>query len=408
MASRLSQNIFSLVTLKGIDYLLNFLMLPFLFRTLGAERFGAIVFSQSIVQYFVLLVDYGFNMTAPRDLARAKDPSEVARIFSSVMMAKIIMLSSIVILCLFAVGFFSTLFEIDVLLFLVTFPMAIGNLMFPVWFFQGIQQMKYITISSTIARALILLLLFATVRSPEDYLLAAFLQSSFMLVAGFLSLGILLRSYRFIFILPSSVEIRRAFRDGWQIFLSTVAINLYTTTNTVVLGTLTSTTAVGYFSAAMKLIDAVKGLMGAISQAVYPHVSAQKENAVRFIKRFGKIFVGLCLILSLGIFFGAGLIIEILFGSGYDESVLILKILAWLPFVISISNVCGIQTMLNFGRQKEFSIILIGAALLDLTAIFPATLFREEIGVAWVSLAVEIFVSTVMVFYVNNERLLRE
>ena len=408
MASRLSQNIFSLVTLKGIDYLLNFLMLPFLLRTLGAERFGAIVFTQSIVQYFVLIVDYGFNMTAPRDIARAKDQSEIARIFSSVMSAKLIMLGAISIFSLLAIETLDSIVEIDLLLFLATFPIAIGNLMFPVWFFQGIQQMKYITISSTIARASILILLFATVKSPEDYLTAAFLQSCFMLIAGILSLGIILKSHRYVFVIPKFSEIRQAFSDGWQIFISTVAINLYTTTNTVVLGALTSNSTVGFFSAAMKLIDAVKGLMSAISQAVYPHVSAQKDRAVRFIWKFGKIFVGLFLGISIGTFFGAEFIVQILFGDGYDESVLILKILAWLPFVISISNVCGIQTMLNFGKQREFSLILIGAALLDLTAIFPATLFHGAIGVAWISLGVEIFVSVIMIFYVHHARLLRE
>lgn len=399
---KLAENIFSLVTLKCIDYLVNFIMLPFLLRTLGAEKFGAIVFMQSIVQYFVLIVDYGFNLTAPRDIARADNNHDIGRIFSSVMCAKLLMLS-IIAVCSGTAIFFV---EFDFILFIAVFPIVIGNLFFPVWFFQGIQQMKYITITTTIARCLILLLMIMLIKTPADYILAALLQSSLMIVAGLLSFGIILSQHRYVFIKVTWSDIRHQFINGLQIFLSTVAINLYTTTNTVVLGLLTNSVTVGYFSAAMKLIDSVKALLGAVSNAVFPHISSKLReselSAFNFIRRFSKINIGLFFTISLGTFLFADYIIEILFGSGFSESVHILRITAWLPFVISVSNICGIQVMLNFGMQKIFSRILISAAILDLVTIFPATYYFGSTGNAIISLAVEIFVSAVMLFFTRT------
>ena len=405
--SRLTQNIFSLLTLKGVDYVLNFVMLPFLLRMLGADRFGAIVFMQSVVQYMVVAVEYGFNMTAPRDIARASDERSVAKIFSDVMAAKILIATGLIALTSAVIGFMPSTVEFDVPLLMAVLPTVLGNIAFPIWFFQGIQQMKFITVSVTIARLLILLSMFATVRSPDDYLIAALLQSSMTIVAGILSFGIIIRRYRYVFVRPTFDGVIGALKDGKQIFISTVAINLYTTTNVVILGLLTTPTAVGFFGAANKLIDSVKGLMGAFSTAVYPHVSAKvKEDprgAIEFIKRFGRLYSGMFLMVSTVMFAFADPIVELLFGAGYDQTTVILRLMAWLPFVIALSNVFGIHFMLNFGMQNLFSRILIAAAVLDFVIVFPLTASMGNVGVALVMLLVEIFVTVVMGYFVMRK-----
>lgn len=68
--SKLYENIFSLISLRGLEYILNFILYPYLLRTIGVDRFGEIAFTQAIIQYFIILIEYGFNMTAPRDIAK--------------------------------------------------------------------------------------------------------------------------------------------------------------------------------------------------------------------------------------------------------------------------------------------------------------------------------------------------
>ena len=405
--SRLTQNIFSLLTLKGVDYVLNFVMLPFLLRMLGAERFGAIVFMQSVVQYMVVAVDYGFNMTAPRDIARASDERSIGKIFSEVMAAKLLIGGALIVLTVVAIILMPPTVDFDVLLLMAVLPTVLGSIAFPVWFFQGIQQMKFITIAVTSARLIILILLFLLIRSPDDYILAAFLISCLTLVAGLISFAIIIRRYRYVFVRPTVEGVKAALKDGREIFISTLAINLYTTTNTVILGLMTNPTAVGFFGAANKLIDSVKGLMGAFSSAVYPHVSAKvKESprgAIEFLKKFGRWYSGMFLIVSAVMSMFAAPIVEILFGAGYERTIEILRLMAWLPFIIALSNVFGIHFMLNFGLQDLFSRILIAAAMLDFMIIFPLTSSFGNIGVAIVMLIVEVFVTVVMGYFVRKK-----
>ena len=91
--------------------------------------------------------------------------------------------------------------------------------------------------------------------------------------------------------------------------------------------------------------------------------------------------------------------ITILFGADYTESILILRFLAWLPFVISFSQIFGMQVLLNFGMQSTFSKILIVASVLDLTIALPATYFFGVWGTVFIMIAVEIFVSFVTGYY---------
>ena len=395
--SKLAKNVTALLTLKGADYILNFLMFPFMLRMIGPEKFGAIIFMQTVVQYFVIVTDYGFNMTAPRDIARAEGNFEVGKIFMNVISAKIIMISVICVLSGIVIFFLPPSFEFDVLLFLAVMPLAFGNVAFPVWFFQGIQEMKYITISSVIARSLLLVLMLITVREPKDYLIAAILFSSMPVVSGILSFQIIIRKYKYVFVRPDFQGIIKTIKDGWQIFLSTVAINLYTNTNILILGIFTNPTIVGYFGAASKLVDSIKGLMSAVTQAVYPHVSAKLKTSVSdtitFIRRFTKYYTGLFFIISSMLCILANPVITLLFGEDYNDSVILLRVLAFLPFIISFSQVYGMQVLLNFGKQSTFSKILIAAAVFDLVIVLPLGYFFKELGVAVTMVAVEVFVT---------------
>ena len=81
LSGRLIENIFSMVTLRALEYILAFILVPYLLRVLGPSNFGAVVFMQGLMGYLVLVVNYGFNLTAPRALARA-DEEDISFVFS--------------------------------------------------------------------------------------------------------------------------------------------------------------------------------------------------------------------------------------------------------------------------------------------------------------------------------------
>ena len=397
---KLLENIISLATIKGLQYLLAFATFPYLVRVLQVEQYGLIVFAQSVVQYFVLLTDYGFNLLGPREIARHDGVQERGMVFSNIFFAKLLLLFCFTIIFVCGLLCLEQYNNVDVALYMTLYLMVIGNVLFPVWFFQGIQQMRYITFVNIIANTFRVAGVFLLVKAPKDYLLAALFQAVVPLVAAIFSWVILVKDYPEVLVLPNRQGIKNMFVDGWSIFTSTIAINLYTASNIVFLGMFTNNVVVGYFSGAKKIIDNVTQLISPITQAVYPYVSkkasASKTDALRFLHKIVVLLGGGNLLLSLVIIIFADFIVKLLLGNGYEQSVLLLRIMAFIPFVVSLSNVFGIQTMLVFGMQKAFSRILVMAAVLNTCLVLPMIYFYEDVGVSITITITECFVTLMM------------
>lgn len=406
---KIYENILSLATIKGLEYLLAFITFPYLTRVLQVEMFGTVVFAQGLINYFTLFTDYGFNLLGPKEIAQNDDVAKRGKVFAKIFFAKLLLL--LIAIAVFTAGILclNLYLKIDVLLYVVVFFTVIGNVIFPIWFFQGIQQMRYITLVNVIARFCSIAGIFYFVKQPQDYILAALFQSIVPLVAGICSWAVLIKSFPEVLCLPTMKEIIGTLKDGWSIFASTVAINLYTASNVVFLGFLTNPVTVGYFSGAKKIIDNITQLISPISQAVYPHISKLVTQSSKEVKPFlekvllilgGGTFIG-----SVFIFIFADFIVKILLGNGYEQSVLLLRIMAFLPFIIAMSNVFGIQIMLPFGMQSTFSRILICAAALNTCMVLPLIYFLQDIGVSISIVVTECFVTTVMYLAIKKQKI---
>lgn len=406
---RLIENIISLFTIKGLEYILAFITFPYLVRVLQVENFGAVVFVQGIIQYFVLFTDYGFNLLGPKEIAQHDSIKERGKIFANIFCAKLILLliSTIVFICMLIGAKYIK--DIDIILYSVVYLMVIGNVIFPIWFFQGIQQMRYITIVNIIGRFLSVACIFYFVKAPSDYILAGLFQAIVPLIAGICSWIILWKKYREVFILPKFKNVKQVFIDAWEIFTSTIAINLYTASNIVFLGLLTNNTIVGYFSGAQKIIQNINQLISPVTQAIYPYVSKtasnSKNDALKFLRKIVLILGGGNFIGSILIFIFAEWIVDILLGEGYEQSVLLLRILAFLPFIISLSNIFGIQTMLVFGMKKQFNKVLLSAAIVNTVIVLPMIYFYQAIGVSISMTITEIFVTLSMYIVLKNNNI---
>lgn len=403
------ENILSLATIKGFEYLLAFITFPYLTRILQVEMFGTVVFSQGLINYFTLFTDYGFNLFGPKEIAQNDDVAKRGKVFAKIFFAKLLLL--LIAIAVFFAGLLclNFYFKVDVLLYAVVFLTVIGNVMFPLWFFQGIQQMQYITLVNVIARFCSIAGIFYFVKQPQDYILAALFQAIVPLVAGICSWVILVKNFPEVLCLPTFEDVKNTLKEGWSIFASTIAINLYTASNVVFLGFLTNPVIVGYFSGAKKIIDNITQLISPISQAVYPHISklvTQSPKEVKpFLKKVLLILGGGTFIGSVFMFIFADFIVEILLGNGYEESILLLRIMAFLPFIIAMSNVFGIQIMLPFGLQSTFSRILICAAVLNICMVLPLIYFWQDIGVSISIVLTECFVTAVMYVTIKKQKI---
>ena len=390
-----------MVTLRAMEYILSFLLVPYLLKTLGPAQYGGIAFMQGIAGYFTLIINYGFNMTAPRDIACSSE-EDWPKLFSSYFWSMVLLWGGSSFI--FGVGYIllNSLFfiKLDMKLFLAVYISVIGFVIFPIWFFQGIQQMRYITMLNLSGRMITIALLFLFVKSPDDYITAAFLQSCTPLFAGIVSWYILHRITPSILQKPDKNEIKRVFKEGWQIFISTLAINLYTTSDLVILGTLTNNTIVGYYSGADKLINCIKRGISAVNDAVYPYISRlmkeSKHKAFLFLKKQLACYMICGIIGGIIIVIFSPRFIPWLLGNKYIPSIRPLQIMGFVPLIVSMSNVLGYETMLPLGMEKDFSRVLIMASVLNLLIIGPLIYWRQASGAAMAMLITETFVTLTM------------
>ena len=409
--NQLFENICSMVILRAMEYILSFLLIPFLLRMLGPSSYGMIAFMQGVMGYFILCVSYGFNLMAPRDLAQA-EPEEIPRIFSMYFWSMVFLCAGVTMCFVPAYAILGMAFSggADWLLFWAVYTSVIGTVIFPVWYFQGIQQMLYITALNFLGRMATMVGIFLFVREPEDYVLAAFLLSCTSMFAGALSWKFIYEIHPGILRRPVWADMKRAYREGREIFLSSLASNLYTTSDVVILGVLTNPTVVGYYSGADKLISCIKQTVSAVNSAVYPYISRimreSRGEALRFLRRQLLVYT-VC-----GVVGGAVLYVispwgvPFLLGERYIDSIGPLQIMAFVPLVVAMSNVMGYETMLPLGMEKIYSRVLISASILNLAIIFPLISWGGAEGTACAMLVTETFVTVVMAAVLWRRRLL--
>jgi Membrane protein involved in the export of O-antigen and teichoic acid len=404
---RLIENFLSLSVLQIANYILPLITLPYLVRVLGPEKFGLIAFSQAFIGYFMILTDYGFNLSATRDISINRENKEkVSEVFSSVMIIKLaLMILSLILMSIIIFSFEK--FKQDWIVYYLTFGMVVGQVLFPVWFFQGMEKMKYITFLNILAKVIFTVAIFVFVKEASDYLYVPILNSLGFIVAGILGLWIVFRDFEISFKFVGLKELKRQLKEGWYIFISTVAISLYTISNTFILGLFTNNAIVGYYAAAEKIVRAVQGLLVPVSQTIYPYISKlmneSVELGIKFIRKATVIIGGISFGLSLILFIFAELVINILLGPKYHEAVVVLKILAFLPFIIALSNIFGIQTMLTLNYKKEFSNILILASIINIILALIMVPILKHIGISLSVLLSEIFVTISMIHFLNKK-----
>jgi PST family polysaccharide transporter len=397
-------NFISLTTLQGISYILPIVVLPYLIRVIGIEKFGLIAFAQSLVQYFLILTDYGFSLSATRTIALIEEHknTKISALFSSVMTVKLIF-AAISLLALCAILYFVPRFKNDWLIYLLSFGTVIGSTLFPIWFFQGREKMSYIAVVNVLSGITYAICIFIFVNGPEDYLIVPLLGSLLSIISGVLGLYIAFKKFKLEFILQKYMDIKRELKTGWDIFISVLAVNVYTTSRVFAVGLLTNNVLTGYYSLAERIANVIQTFpMDSFTRAVYPRISnvfaKNKQRAVAIMYRIQD-GITLGFVISLPIaYFIAPWIISLACGVAYKEVVLTLRLLLAAVFFVGANNF-KVQFLLVCGKQDLYAKIHIAAALTGLPLIFILMYQFSYVGAALATVLTEagVFVLTSLI-----------
>lgn len=404
------KNTAALFVVQISTYAAPLIVIPYLSRVLTVDHYGLIAFATSFNFYFMTLVEYGFNLTATRRIAIYRDePEKISKIFSSVMAAKAL-LTVLGFLIMVTVVMATPKLRANFPLFCLAYLAVLGDLLFPLWLFQGLQKMENLVWRDLLSKLIALGLIFAFVRRDSDYMLAAGFQFGSTLLAGIIGLCTVPFITPARWVLPSLAETLTAMREGWPVFLSMAGVYLTDSTNILVLGLKAGPKDVGYYTASARLIVASRMLVQPVVTAVYPHISHMaskaRRDALAALQKYSLYLVAPFLAGSLVLLFGASPIIRIIYSAKYDPAILLLRIMAFSPFLLALQHIYSTFFMLAFGYEREWSKIIIQSTILNFAVLFPLVyLVWPPAGIAITGMIGNLFVAlATYIFYRRHTR----
>ncbi len=392
-----------LMLLQGVNQLLPIFVLPYLLVKLGAEGYGYVGFSLSVVQYVMLVVDFGFNLSATKHIAQTRDNrEEMSRVFWNVAAAKTLLLLAVTVLLGVLIVVVPT-FRLYGKAILATFPMAVGSTFTFMWLFQGVGKVRMFSVMNTLSKVALLPLIFLFVKSPADYVLAAFLQAAVFISTAVISNVYLYRQKIVAAVRPTWAGIKDEVRKSFPLFLSTASTSVYTQLVVIVLGFFCSTAVVGAYSSADRIMRAVCFLLYVpLSQVFFPKISAlaltDRLGAKRLFAQVRLLVGGVMGSVSVVLFFG-GQFLPLFLGSDYAGIDNYLRILALAPLAIGIGGVYGQMGLIALGNERtarQFRNVYFAAAAVSITLMFALTPWLYASGACIAVTATEVAVCLLM------------
>ena len=357
--------------------LLPLITYPYLIRVLGAEIYGVIVFAQVVIGYFSNFINFGFGVSATKMISENRDDkTKISQITSNVIIAKLLLwLLSFLVLGILIL-FIPHLHE-NWKLYLLSFGVCFNEFLFPQWYFQGVERMKYITYINMFTRSLFVAFVFLLVKEKDDFLLVPLLNGLGALLAGSIALLIVFNKENVRFQPSSFRDILVCVKESFIYFLPSFFILINERINVIIIGLFLNMKDVAYYDLSMKIVTVVKTPLMLINQAVFPHFSWNKDlSGLKKILKFS-LTVSIMSYILLTLF--SKFIIMFLGGEEMLPSLPILKLLAVIIPIATVASIYGLALVVKdlkqyYANADIFAVILNLALLILLYYLNSITL----------------------------------
>jgi PST family polysaccharide transporter len=346
----LIKNYSSLGLVQLSNYILPLITLPYLTRVLGVKHFGLVMMAQAIMIYLTLITDYGFNLSATKEIAKNQhNPTMVSRIFSSVLIIKCSLLVVSFVILSGLIALIPT-FNEHATLFYLSFLIVIGNTFLPTFLFQGLEKMTFIALFNLIAKISFTGLIFIVIQSVNDYYLVHALWGISYIIVNIASFYVIIKKLNIVLCMPSWQQIKQYYQLSFEYFLSRIAIAIYLNANIILIGLILTAKTAGYYSGAEKLLFAITTFYAPLIETIYPYISRSKN--IRFAKKILILATSINTIGCIAAFFIAPIAIPLIFGSDFASSVIIFQWMLIIAFIHLPVSIIGYPILGALGYEK--------------------------------------------------------
>ncbi len=330
---------------------------PYLIKTIGLELYGTTVFAQTVVSYLSLFINFGYNTSGPKEVSVLKEDKKLLSEFvSSVFIIKTILwflVGGVFILFIYLNIYFNQFF----LLYLFTFFITIGDVLFPIWFFQGIEKMKYITYINVIVKLIFVTSIFILIKDKNDYILIPIINAVGSLVSGIISLYLVFKKENVSFVKVKYKNIKNSFHESFVLFISSLSVSLYLSINKLIVGAFLGMREVAIYDLAEKVIGIIKTPIIILSQAVFPKIA--REKSIVFINKILKVTLLGVFFLYVFLFLFSDKIVYFFIHEQNHTAVNIIMIYGISMFFLALNIFLGGLRLVPFGHNKNYMWIML-------------------------------------------------
>lgn len=407
------QNFIFLAIIQASNILISLISMPLLITSIGVDQFGLVNLALSVIILANIMVGFGFNLSGPREVAiNHKDKEALSHLLSNIIFSRIVMAAVAALIIFIAIFGFGLFKEYQIILaFSVLLLFSEATL--PLWFFQGLEKMKLISISNVFSKLLFLMGIVLFIHRPEQSKWVNFLLGGTGLSINILLLFYIHYQMEILFYKPKFIQIFASLKDNILLFFSNLATHISINGGLIILSFFSTAEILGMFSLAERIIMVLRMFPALIIQAIYPNASRMyEEGLAAFISFVRKIYSWSLLIgftISLVTYFIAPYAVFLLSKSELPEAVIYLRILSFIPFLACLNIANIVMLLVTDQKDQLFNVSwLMCLYMLTVSILLTDKLGAEGLSYALLSTEIIVFIiSTILLYSKSREMTLR-
>lgn len=362
-ANQVLKNTIMLYIMNIAKLVLPLLTLPYLTRVFSVDTYGTATYVKSIMTYMQLIIDFGFILSATKDVVMAKgNLKKIGRITGNVIVGKLV-LSLLSLFLLLLMSLFIPILRENILFTFLSFVPIVLTTFLLDFLFRGLEKMNVITFRFLIMKGISTALTFIFVKNDHDLLLIPLLDILGTVIA-IIWINSAIKKMGVHLSFGNYKEIGLNLQESFNYFLSNIATTAFSALNTVVIGIALTKSDVAYWSIVMQVVNAVHALYDPILDGIYPEMVRNKR--VSLIKKVILIFTPLIISGCLFVFFGSGWILFIIGGVKYVKQAYLLKLTIPVLFLSFYSMLFGWPVLGALEKVKETTSTTIAASVIQI------------------------------------------
>ncbi|SUE34863.1 flippase [Rikenella microfusus] len=401
----LTHNVVYNILINVLNVAIPIITVPYVSRVFGVENVGVVNFALTYAAYFSLFVCLGIPVYGVREIGKCKD-DPVQRNYIVSELFRIMLISTLFFTSLYVISIFviPTLYAERVFLLaagagLIFSPFNVD------WYYTGRENLKIVALRNMAVKILGVAILFIFVRSSRDIILYLILNTIANVGAQVWTFVYMLRHE--IVLQYRKLNLKRHIKPVLILFLSSLAISIYTMLDTLMLGFLSDYTQVGYYSSAIKISRLLLPLVTAAAAASIPRIAyLYKENNRSELNRVtNKAFSFMALLappITIGLIAISKPFVPWFFGEAFMGAVPSMMVVSIIVLLIGVNNFYGPQVLLTTGNDKAF----MGAVILGTISNFMLNLFFipcwGALGASWASVVAESIVTATVIILASR------